>query len=46
MPYVRTTWIKISGLPLRLFDKENFSKIVGRFGKVISPFDKNRTKRD
>ncbi|CAH1447673.1 unnamed protein product [Lactuca virosa] len=44
-PYERTAWLKILGLLLRLFDEENFSKIAGRFGKVISPFDKIRTRR-
>lgn len=45
LPYERIAWIKIIGLPLRLFDEENFSKITGSFGKVIAPFDNISTKK-
>lgn len=43
LPHEKTA-LKILGLPLRLFDEENFSKIVVMFGRVISPF--NKTRRD
>ncbi|CAH1419817.1 unnamed protein product [Lactuca virosa] len=46
LPYERTAWLKILGLPLRLFDEEKFSKIVMKFGKVIAPFDNVATRRD
>ncbi|KAI3498653.1 hypothetical protein L1887_34430 [Cichorium endivia] len=37
--YERTAWLNITGLPLELWDEENFSRIAGSFGKVINPFD-------
>ncbi|CAH1445351.1 unnamed protein product [Lactuca virosa] len=46
LPYERTAWIKILGLPLHLWDEKNFSLIAGRFGRVIAPFNKLSTRRD
>ncbi|KAI3496581.1 hypothetical protein L1887_38946 [Cichorium endivia] len=37
--YERTAWLKITGLPLELWDEVNFSSIAGKFGKVTNPFD-------
>lgn len=33
----RIAWLKIVGLPVRLWSEENFAKIAGEFGKVIEP---------
>lgn len=44
--YEKTTWLKILGLPLRLWDEANFSLIVGRFGRVVSPFNVVSNRRD
>lgn len=30
-------WLRIVGLPIKLFDEENFSRIVSEFGKVVVP---------
>ncbi|CAI9268337.1 unnamed protein product [Lactuca saligna] len=46
IPYERTAWLKILGLPLRLWDDENFNIIVGRFGRIVSPFNKLYTRHD
>ncbi|CAH1416427.1 unnamed protein product [Lactuca virosa] len=43
--YERIAWLKILGLPLNLLDKSNFSA-MGRFGRVINPFDGIRNCRD
>lgn len=40
--YGRTAWLKILGLPLKLWDKSNFSAM----GRVINPFDGIRDRRD
>ncbi|KAI3509630.1 hypothetical protein L1887_25054 [Cichorium endivia] len=39
-------WLKIVGLPLRLWDEANFTTICSRFGKVSCPFDCVSTRRD
>ncbi|KAL4592392.1 hypothetical protein LXL04_005384 [Taraxacum kok-saghyz] len=46
MTYERIAWLKITGVPLRLWGGTNFSKIARRFGKVICPFDNISTRRD
>ncbi|CAH1412514.1 unnamed protein product [Lactuca virosa] len=46
IPYERTAWLKILGVPLRLWDEENFNIIDGRFGRIVSPFNKLYTRRD
>ncbi|CAH1421958.1 unnamed protein product [Lactuca virosa] len=42
----RTAWIKILGLPLRLWEEENFTMIAGSLGKVIAPFNEISKRRD
>ncbi|KAI3517604.1 hypothetical protein L1887_16819 [Cichorium endivia] len=37
--FERVAWLKIIGLPIPLWEEENFTKIVSGFGKVINPFD-------
>ncbi|KAI3499764.1 hypothetical protein L1887_35573 [Cichorium endivia] len=37
--YERVAWLKIVGVPIPLWDEENFSCIAGKFGKVVNPFD-------
>ncbi|CAH1438893.1 unnamed protein product [Lactuca virosa] len=44
--YERVAWLKIIGVPLPLWDEDNFSKIASRFGKVITPFDGILDRRD
>ncbi|CAI9300872.1 unnamed protein product [Lactuca saligna] len=44
--YERTTWLKILGLSLRLWDEDNFSTIASLFGRVIYPFDGIHNRRD
>ncbi|KAI3521228.1 hypothetical protein L1887_10689 [Cichorium endivia] len=44
--FERMAWLKIVGLPLRLWDEDNFSKIVGNFGRVVNPFDGIYDRRD
>ncbi|CAH1443817.1 unnamed protein product [Lactuca virosa] len=44
--YERTAWLKILGLPLKLWDEVNFNLIAERFGRVVSPFDCIRNRRD
>ncbi|CAH1450255.1 unnamed protein product [Lactuca virosa] len=46
LQYERIAWIKILGVPLALWDENNFSTIARRFGKVINPFDNISTRRD
>lgn len=36
-------WIKISGLPLELWSKENFTSIAESFGRVVVPFMVDRS---
>lgn len=33
------TWIRIVGLPIRLWNNSNFSAIGGKFGKIVVPID-------
>ncbi|CAI9269380.1 unnamed protein product [Lactuca saligna] len=35
----RVAWIRILGLPLRLWGQRNFQTITGGFGKIIAPFE-------
>ncbi|KAI3515144.1 hypothetical protein L1887_13896 [Cichorium endivia] len=35
----RTAWIRIVGVPANLWNKDNFSSIASRFGRVLIPFD-------
>ncbi|KAI3518074.1 hypothetical protein L1887_06449 [Cichorium endivia] len=44
--FERMAWLKIIGLPLRLWDEDNFSKIAGNFGRVVNPFDGICNRRD
>ncbi|KAI3501194.1 hypothetical protein L1887_29056 [Cichorium endivia] len=44
--YERLAWLKILGLPLRLWDEENFSRIVRNFGRVINPFENMKIRKD
>lgn len=44
--FERMAWLKIVGLPLRLWDEENFSRIVGNFGRVVNPFDAIYNRKD
>ncbi|CAH1437071.1 unnamed protein product [Lactuca virosa] len=44
--YERMVWLKILGVPLNLWDEQNFSLIVSKFGRVISPFDNIANRRD
>ncbi|CAI9284729.1 unnamed protein product [Lactuca saligna] len=37
--FERIAWIKIIGLPPKLWSEENFSKITGLMGRVIVPFE-------
>ncbi|CAI9269129.1 unnamed protein product [Lactuca saligna] len=37
--FERVTWIRLVGLPLRLWSNTNFSSIVGKFGKIVVPLD-------
>ncbi|CAH1427404.1 unnamed protein product [Lactuca virosa] len=46
IPYERTAWLKILGLPLHLWDEENFNVIAGRFGRIVTLFNKLFTRRD
>lgn len=39
LKYKRTTWLKILGVLLKLWDEHNFSTIAKRYGRVINPFD-------
>ncbi|KAI3522532.1 hypothetical protein L1887_00391 [Cichorium endivia] len=42
----RLAWVKVVGLPLRLWDRENFSRIAGRFGRVIIPSETTLEAKD
>ncbi|CAI9285547.1 unnamed protein product [Lactuca saligna] len=42
----RMAWLKILGVPLNLWDEDNFKLIASRFGKVINPFDNIYGRRD
>ncbi|KAL4576222.1 hypothetical protein LXL04_012313 [Taraxacum kok-saghyz] len=46
LKYERTAWIKILGLPLHLWDEQNFTAIASRFGRIVSPFDNISHRRD
>ncbi|CAH1447255.1 unnamed protein product [Lactuca virosa] len=39
LSFERVGWIRIMGLPLKLWGDHNFVTITGRYGKTISPFD-------
>ncbi|CAI9283159.1 unnamed protein product [Lactuca saligna] len=45
LPYERTAWLKILGLPIQLWEEENFNLIAQRFGRVINPFSHIITRR-
>ncbi|XP_042753995.1 uncharacterized protein LOC122195844 [Lactuca sativa] len=44
--YERLAWLRITGVPLRFWDTDNFSLIAGRYGQVIIPFDSIFDRRD
>ncbi|KAI3522056.1 hypothetical protein L1887_11534 [Cichorium endivia] len=44
--YEWTVWLKILGLPLKLWDKDKFTTICSNFGRVIHPFDGISSRRD
>ncbi|CAH1423988.1 unnamed protein product [Lactuca virosa] len=44
--YKRVAWLKIIGLPHKLWGEDNFSTIVSNYGRVISPFSDIRNRRD
>nr|KAJ0191688.1 hypothetical protein LSAT_V11C800406980 [Lactuca sativa] len=44
--YERLAWLKITGVPLRYWDTDNFSKIASKFGKVIIPFESLYDRKD
>ncbi|CAI9283927.1 unnamed protein product [Lactuca saligna] len=44
--YERVAWLKIIGLPHKLWGEANFSKIACNYGRVISPFSEIRNIRD
>ncbi|KAI3523154.1 hypothetical protein L1887_01211 [Cichorium endivia] len=46
LQFERVAWLKIIGLPIPLWDEENFSKIVSSFGRVINPFDDIKHRSD
>lgn len=46
LQYERTTWLKILGVPLTLWDEDNFSNIARRYGRVVSPFDNISNRMD
>lgn len=35
----RIAWIKIVGVPVKLWNEENFSRIASEFGKVAAPVE-------
>ncbi|CAH1442025.1 unnamed protein product [Lactuca virosa] len=44
--YERIAWMKILGLPLKLWDESNFSTIVRTFGKIVRSCDCIADRRD
>ncbi|CAH1433325.1 unnamed protein product [Lactuca virosa] len=46
LQYESTAWLKILGVPLTLWDEDNFSNIARRYGRIISPFDNISNRRD
>lgn len=44
--YERVAWLKIIGVPLPLWEEDNFTRIASRYGKVINPFDGIANRRD
>ncbi|CAH1415580.1 unnamed protein product [Lactuca virosa] len=44
--YERVAWLKITGVPLQLWEENNFSIIASRYGKVLNPFDGISNRRD
>ncbi|KAI3516315.1 hypothetical protein L1887_15229 [Cichorium endivia] len=44
--YERIAWLKVLGLPLKLWDVDNFNTICSNFGKVIHPFDGISCRKD
>lgn len=44
--YERLAWLKITGVPLRYWDTDNFSTIASKFGKVIVPFESIFDRKD
>ncbi|CAH1420902.1 unnamed protein product [Lactuca virosa] len=46
MDYERVAWLKITGVPLQLWEENNFTIIASRYGRVINPFDCIANRRD
>ncbi|CAH1416883.1 unnamed protein product [Lactuca virosa] len=44
--YERVAWLKITGVPLQLWEENNFSIIASRYCKVLNPFDGISNRRD
>nr|KAJ0196777.1 hypothetical protein LSAT_V11C700381330 [Lactuca sativa] len=44
--FERLAWLRITGVPLKYWDEDNFSRIASRFGKVICPFDNIHNRND
>ncbi|CAH1448572.1 unnamed protein product [Lactuca virosa] len=44
--YERVAWLKITDVPLQLWEENNFSIIASRYGKVLNPFDGISNRRD
>ncbi|KAI3522755.1 hypothetical protein L1887_00805 [Cichorium endivia] len=42
----RVAWLKILGLPIKLWDRRNFDRIAGKFGSILVPFDASTDARD
>ncbi|KAL4562130.1 hypothetical protein LXL04_034324 [Taraxacum kok-saghyz] len=46
LEFERMAWLKILGVPLDLWDKNNFFIIASKYGRVINPFDNIDSRRD
>ncbi|KAI3751029.1 hypothetical protein L2E82_22028 [Cichorium intybus] len=44
--FERVTWLKVFGLPSKLWDRDNFNRIAGKFGQILVPFEASFEARD
>ncbi|KAI3763654.1 hypothetical protein L2E82_13648 [Cichorium intybus] len=44
--FERVTWVKIYGIPVKLWDRRNFESIARKYGRILVPFEASSDARD
>ncbi|CAI9275320.1 unnamed protein product [Lactuca saligna] len=44
--FERVAWVRIVGLPLKLWNESNFKAILAKYGKIVAPCDKIQDRMD